>query len=595
MGPPSSEIRNALSQAFEHHRAGRWDQAIAGYRQVIELAPGSAELHNNLGMALRQRGRLDEAISEYEAAIRIKPDLAEAFNNLGIAFKDKGELDQAIGAYRQAVAIKSDIPGVWHNLGFALVHKKDLDAAIEAFSRAVALDPQLIDSQNNLGGALLEKKQFDKAVEALRRAVALNPKFLSAQSNLGKALLGQGNFDEAVACQRRALELAPQSADAQCDLAFALSEQGNGPEAADLCRQVIAQLSNHHRAYNALGTTMGKMHQHDQAIAAYRRAIEVWPDYADAHWNLASELLITGDYAQGWEEHEWWRQVPSIAPTQSFTEPEWDGGDLNGKTILLHIEQGFGDSIQFIRYLPLVAQRGGRVIVQCQSSLHRLFSKLPDADKLIVRGQPIPAFDVQCLIMSLPRIFGTRLDSIPGPVPYLRPDDALQQAWRDRLGLAEGLRVGLLWGGRSRPDPRRSAKLEELAPLADVKGVNYLSLQVGSPRNQLKEPPPGLIVRDMMDQAVDFAETAALIANLDLVISIDSAMAHLAGAMGKPVWVMLPYVASWRWLLDRGDSPWYPTARLFRQTSPGDWPGVAARVAQALQEWRPATALGPGV
>jgi tetratricopeptide (TPR) repeat protein len=593
MSQAGSEIQSALSQAIAHHRAGRLDQAIAAYQQALALAPDEADIHNNLAMAMRQRGRLTEAITEYQTAIKLNPDMAEVHNNLGIALKDVGQIDAAIAAYRRALALKNDMAGAWHNLGFALAHKKEFDQAIEAFEHAIAIDPKMVDAHNNLGGALIEKKRFDQAIASLRRALDLNPNFLLAHTNLGKALLSLGNYDHAVACYRRALELASRSPLAQptalmnlrCDLAHALVEQGNTTEAVELCRQIIAAQPNFPRAHAVLGGALARMHRHSDAIAAYRRAIALRPNDADVHWTLANELLLFGDYAQGWSEYEWESKTSSSTRWRAFAEPLWDGSELHGKTILLDVDQGFGDTIQFIRYLPLVAQRGGRVLVQCQPALHRLFSNLPEADQVIAGGQPLPSFDVHCPLPSLPRIFKTELDSIPASVPYLWPDAALVQSWRQRLGNTSAKRVGIVWGGRLRPDPRRSARLQDLALLAEIPGIELFSLQAGSARAQTASPPPGFHLIDLMDDVHDFADTAALIANLDLVISIDTAVAHLAGALGRPIWIMLPYVPSWRWLLDRTDSPWYPTMRLFRQAFPGDWSGVVQKVSAALREF----------
>jgi tetratricopeptide (TPR) repeat protein len=584
MSEAESAIQNAWSEAIGHHRAGRLDEAIAAYRRMLGLAPDSAEAHNNLAMALRQSGRLEEAVREHQAAIAIRPAVAELHNNLGLTLKDGGQIDAAIAAYRQAVALKGDMAETWLNLGLAWVQKREFGQAIGAFGRAVAISPAMIDAQNNLGGALLELRRFDEAVPVLRRALGQDPNYVPALVNMGKAQLERGEYKEAIASYRRALALAPQLAEVPGDLAVALAEDGQVAEAEGLCREVIGRQPNSSRAHKNLGIVLGKARRHDEAIAAYRRAIELQADYAFAHWSLANELLTFGDYEHGWVEYEWRRRVLSLAPLRSYAGPHWDGGELGGKKIFLHAGHGLGDSIQFVRYLPMVARRGGRIILQCQPALRRLFSRL--SDRVASEGEEVGEYDVQCWLMSMPRIFGTRVETIPAEVPYLHADADLRRTWGERLAGMDGVRVGLVWGGKRRPDPRRSAKLRELTALGDVKGVNFVSLQVGSQREELADAPREMVIADFMDQVQDFADTAALVANLDLVITIDTAMAHLAGAMGKTVWVMLPYQGAWLWLLDRDDSPWYPTMRLFRQSSPGDWAGVAERVARALGEFR---------
>jgi tetratricopeptide (TPR) repeat protein len=583
----NAEIEQAVRAAMAHHRAGRLDEAIAAYQHVIDIAPSSAEIHNNLGMALRQRGRFDDAIAQYQLAVQIKPDLAEAFNNMGIALKDKGQFEQAIAAYRQAVALKSDVAGAWHNLGFALTQTKRFDEALEACARAVALDPRLVEAHNNMGIALQGQGRLDEAVAAFGRAIALRDNFVRAHRNLGKALLDLERADEAVAAYERANQLAPQSADVLCDLASALVAADRGSDAVDACRRALAIEPLLPRAHFNLGAALGAMKRYQESLDAYRRAIELQPDYAGAHWNLALALLGLGDYRVGWAEYEWERQVPALPRVKSFDKPQWDGTDLCGRTILLHASQGYGDSIQFIRYVPLVSQRGGRVIVECAKGLRRLFSGLEgvgaETNQIIVEGDPRPDFDVQCQLMGLPHAFGTLVESIPAQVPYLRPDAALARTWAAKMTGINGMRVGLVWATQTKPDRKRSATLQQLSALWEVAGVSFVPLQ----RSSVREDGTGLVALDLIEQVTDFAETAAVIANLDLVISIDTAVVHVAGAMGKPVWVMVPYLPDWRWLLDREDSPWYPTARLFRQTSPGDWPGVARNVARALLDFRP--------
>jgi hypothetical protein len=308
------------------------------------------------------------------------------------------------------------------------------------------------------------------------------------------------------------------------------------------------------------------------------------PDNAEAHWHLAGALLRRCDFDEGWREFEWRWRLRHSAPRRSFTQPEWDGGDLQGRTILLYCEQGFGDVIQFIRYVPLVAKLGAPVIVPAPSQLARLLQSVPGAR--IVTNDPLPPFDLQLPLLSLPRVFNTGLQTIPAAIPYLHPDPLLVDQWKLKTSCpGNGMKVGLAWAGRAtHPNDRnRSISLQRLSPLTEINGPVFFSLHKGEPAAQATNPPAGMKLIDLMADVHDFADTAALIANLDLVITVDTAVAHLAGAMGKAVWVLLPFPSDWRWLLNRDDSPWYPTMRLFRQAQPGDWAAPILQIATALR------------
>ena len=321
----------------------------------------------------------------------------------------------------------------------------------------------------------------------------------------------------------------------------------------------------------------------DQAIDALNHAIEINPQSAPAHYNLALSLLQQGDYRRGLAEYEY--RAYAVASRQKFSTPPWDGRDIAGKTILLHAEGGFGDVIQFVRFVPMVKARGGTPILMVQSELVRLFAAIDGTGAVIPKGQNPPPFQVHCPLLSLAGIFRTTLANIPNIVPYLRPDPALFKAWRQKLGPGDGqMRVGLAWAGNPqlKGDRTRSLNLQQLAPFAAAHGVKFFSLQKGLAGEQAKNPPPGLELVDLGPELNDFADTAAALSLMDLIITTDTSVAHLAGALGKPVWVMLQFVADWRWLRNRADSPWYPTMRIFRQKTPGDWGTVIGEVFKAL-------------
>jgi tetratricopeptide (TPR) repeat protein len=545
-----------VDQAFQigilHHRAGQLAQARAFYQQVLAKQPGHADALHLLGVIAHQAGQNDVAVDLIVKAIAIKPDYPQAHCNLGNVLRDMGRLDESITACRRAIDQKPDLAEAHCNLGNAQQDKGQLAEAVAAYRHAIALKPNYPEAHSNLGASLRENHQLDEAIGACRAAIACRPTFAEAHSNLGIALHENQQLDEAIAAYRRSIDLAPGLAEAHYNLGTALRDKG----------------------------------LLDEGIAAYRHAISLRPIYPEAHYRLAGVLLLKADFPRGWKEYEWrWPCRDFPKPCWTFDRPRWDGADLANRTILVHAEQGFGDTIQFIRYVPLLAALGATVIFGCDPALRRLLERTAGIAQWLDWGQPLPAYDCHCPLMSLPLVFETTLQNILHDVPYIRAETEAVDRWRQALaGDGPGLKVGLVWAGRPthQNDRNRSLPLSALAPLAMAKGVRFYSLQKGEASRQASNPPAGMELIDRTDQLHDFADTAALIANLDLIISVDTAVAHLAGAMGKPVWALLPFVPDWRWLLDREDSPWYPTLRLFRQPDRGDWAGVVSKVAQAL-------------
>jgi len=565
---------------------GQLEQAVVAFRQALALKPNFPEAHFNLGNALKDQGHLDQAIAAYRRVLVLKPNYPGTHSNLGAALLAAGQVDQAIAACRQAIILNPKDPGAYGNLGNALRSKGNLDEAIDACRQAIALNPNFPDAYNNLGVALKKHGQLDEAIAAFRQAIVLKPKYAEAHSNLGNALQDKGLWDEAISAYRQAMALKPSYAEAHNNLGTALQVSGYLDEAIAAYRQAMTVRANYAEAHSNLGSALQAKGHLDKAITAFCQAITLKPDYAEAHHNLSLALLVQGDFRQGWEEYEWrWHVAGLRSVRRDFTQPQWDGSPLKGHTILLHSEQGFGDTIQFIRYLPLVAQRGGRVIVECPPELHRLLKAMNANIPFVPRGQSLPNFDVHSPLLSLPKVMGTTLASIPGNVPYLHADAADVALWRNRLAeQSDCKKVGLVWAGsrQHKNDGNRSLKLASLGALSQVPGMCFFSLQKGEASSQATTPPQGMTLIDVSQQLNDFADTAALIANLDLIIAVDTAVAHLAGAMGKPVWTLLPFMPDWRWLLERQDSPWYPTMRLFRQPSIGDWDSVIKQVIAVL-------------
>jgi Flp pilus assembly protein TadD len=418
-----------------------------------------------------------------------------------------------------------------------------------------------------------------------RQILAHLPDHPEALHGLGLVAGRAGDADSAIGLIRRAISNNPLSPAYHYNLGVALNEKGRLEEAIESYRKTIQLKPDYTEAHNNLGVALRETGQFEEAIGEYRRAITIQPDFADAHWNLAQSLLLTGDFAQGWQEYEWRWKVPSLTPRRAFSQPQWNGQALGGRTILLHAEQGFGDTIQFVRYAQCVAERGGRVILESPPELARLLAGCAGVGKVIARGEPLPAFEAHSSLASLPFIFSTDLKTIPADVPYLLADGDLHQRWNKRLGNSPGRRkVGLVWSGRPnyKDHRKRAVDLSQLAPLAKIPDLDFYSLQIGDPAKQPR--PAGMKLTDFPRELTDFAQTAAVIANLDLIVTVDTAVAHLAGAMGRPTWVLLPSIADWRWMRERSDSPWYPTMRLIRQKARGDWEGAVQVLAAQLAE-----------
>jgi tetratricopeptide (TPR) repeat protein len=561
-----SSIPQALEQAVGYHRSGDLARAEQLYRQVLAIDPAHVDALHLLGLVAHQGGRSDLAVDSIRRAVRLRPDFAEAHNSLGIALKKQDRLDEAIASYREAIRLRPDFADAHRNLGISLKDRGELDEAIACYREALRLRPDYAEALVGLGNALKERGDLDEAIDSHRAALRLKPGNAEAHNGLGVALKERGDLDEAVACYREAVRLKPGSAE----------------------------------MHNNLGSALQELGRREEAIACFEEAVRLKPDHADAHVNLGIMRLLLGDFARGWPEYEWRRRSREYAPPP-LPQPAWDGSDLQGRTILLRAEQGLGDTLQFIRYAPLVQARGGRVLVGCPAALLPLLSRCHGIDRLHPPGSALPPFDVEALLLSLPGIFGTTAQDVPARIPYIFPDDALVRRWRRELAGLPGFKIGIVWQGNPnyRGDRARSIPLERFEPLARLDGVRLISLQKGPGTEQIAAAvAAGWRLTDLggagrLDESSGaFMDTAAVMTTLDLVITPDMALAHLAGALGVPVWVALSFAHDWRWMLGRDDSPWYPSARLFRQDRRGDWEGVFEQIAEAVaqQVARPAAA-----
>ena len=619
MPPPIAEI---LATGLHYHRAGALARAEELYRQAVQADPAHAEAwlllgqacqgqgrpaeaaehhsralglrpdlapaHNGLGIALARLGDRAGAEASFRRAVELRPAYAQAVNNLGNVLKELGRREEARSCYERAVALEPGFAPAHANLGWLLL---DLDRPAEAepsFRQALRLRPDSADFHDGLAGALLRQRRWEEAAAAAREALRLQPDLADAHGLLGTALGETGNPHEALTHLREAVRLAPASGQARNALGMALLLRGDMEEALAHCREAVRLQPGSADVHAGLGLVFADLGRHDEALACYARALELAPDHPEAHRNRALVWLLQGDFARGWPEYEWRWRCKELPP-RPFPQPRWDGGPLGGKTILLHAEQGLGDTLQFIRYAPLVQARGATVVVACQRPLVPLLRACPGIDRLAAQGDPLPPFDVHAPLLSLPLIFGTDLKSIPADGPYLLPDLALVERWRARLAALPGFRVGVAWKGsdKHKRDDVRSIPLEAFEPLARVEGVRLVSLQKGRGAEQLPALAGRFAVAELpgLDEAAGaFVDTAAVLRCLDLVVCCDTALGHLAGALGAPCWLALMFVPDWRWLMGRDDSPWYPRHRLFRQERPGDWAGVFRRIADALRE-----------
>jgi tetratricopeptide (TPR) repeat protein len=628
----------ALGQALK--AAGRSGEAERAYGEAIRLDGMNALARMGLGELKIATGRPEEAAKEFELALKRQPTLVAAHLGLGNALAALGRDEQALERYEQAIALRRRLPEGEFAAGFALARLGRLKEAEARYRRALVLRPDFAAAWLNLGSLLREQGREVFAEAALLRAVELRPDLVTGWLNLAILERERGRPVEAEAHLRKAFALNPEQVEtlvawcqfraAERDLAGAwgwlrwalarepdhaeavnmqgilLHNEGRFAEAVEVFERAEG-LGNRGAASNR-GNSLLDMGRMGEALQAHRTAVEHDPSHPGAQYNLALTELRLGEWQQGWPAYEArWRFREVHRSPRVFSQPRWQGEPLAGRRVLLHVEQGLGDTIQFCRYATLVAARGGGVVLQVQAPVERLMASLAavraGAVEIALPGaRHGPQFDLECPLLSLPAVFGTTVETVPWPGAYLGGDPRL--AFEKRLGTPHlradppsnpdsaqpSLRVGLAWAGnpRYKADRQRSMEAKALLPLLRTPGINWISLQKGEAAEQLSGLAGSVFVWDGSSADKDLAETAAMLATLDLVVTTDTCIAHLAGAMAKPVWILLPHLSDWRWMQQMETTPWYPTARLFRQRSPGDWAGVLERVTGELSELREA-------
>ena len=501
-----------------------------------------------------EAGRLNPSAHLCLTLLQNHPHNAHALHLLGAIAYKKGFYRQAIDLIREAINNNQNMPQFHNTFGAGLRAIGQLQEAVAAYEQALSLNPHYCSAHYNMGNALMSLGQFPAAIEQYRHAISLDPICVEAYNSMAIALQYQGEFDVAMETCKQALLLEPENAE----------------------------------VYNTIASIFMKKGRCAEAIDNYRRALQFKPDYAEAHCNLGMTYLLSGRFKEGWAEYQWRLNTPKAPYAHRHPVPRWDGSPFEGKRLVVHFEQGFGDNIQFIRYLPMVKRRGGTVICEMLKPLAGLLRQFPGIDELInapLGNRPSVKSDLHVPLLELPRIFGTTLQTLPCDVPYLYADPTKSEYWRQRLSQAI-FKVGIVWAGEPthKEDNSRSCHLRHFRRLSKIPGVQWIGLQKGAAAEQVEDLTGKIAITNLEGELNDFTDTAAVIDNLDLVISVDTAVLHLAGAMGKPAWAMLYSAPDWRWMLDRKDSPWYPTIRLFRQRSYGDWDSVCEPMAEELEK-----------
>jgi Flp pilus assembly protein TadD/ADP-heptose:LPS heptosyltransferase len=481
---------------------------------------------------------------------------AEAYHDMAILLLSQGRYAAVVEKCRQAISLKADYAEAYNTMAFSLERQQRYAEAIENYERAVRLKPDYAEAYNHLGVILSGQGRSAEAIESYRRALQADPEYAEVYSNLGIVLKDREQFAEAIRNFEQAIRLDPDFAEAHYNLANSLRDEGR---CAD-------------------------------AITGYKRAIQLKPDYAEAHWNLSLALLLNGNFIEGWEGYKWRRNADLKMFKDrhcSGNKPRWDGSSFEGKRLFVYCEQGMGDTIQFVRYLPMIKARGGTVVFETPRPLMGLLQRFPGVDELVEyrpNKKAFVDFDVYVSLLDMPSLFGTTLETIPAEVPYIRADPTEAESWRTMLA-GPDFKVGIVWAGSSihGNDRYRSCRLKSFAPLAKINGVRLYGLQKGDAAARMDELAGTVPVVNISKRFDDFTDTAAAIESLDLVISVDTSVLHLAGAMGKPSWALLPYAPEWRWMLNRPDSPWYPTMKLFRQETWNGWESVFRRAAEELR------------
>jgi tetratricopeptide (TPR) repeat protein len=581
------EDENKTNTAVKLFHLGMLDEAEASCRETLARQRGNANAWNLLGLILHRKDCREQSIRALEMAIEVAPRSPEALNNLGNVYKESGDHARAIRCYRKAIDIAPGHAMANANIAGCLLETGELDKAEAHARNAVSTDGSLLEGISALAAVYERRKDFDKAIGVLKDAEAMfvaNPDW---HVRLGCAYVMSRSHELAERAFRQALRLRPDFVEAMSNLGQVLFQLGRLEEAEAVLTQALEIRPGMKEGYVNLANVLIAKCNHHGALRCIDALLALDPECASGHFLRGLALLVEGNLIDGWKEYDWrWKTQEYRLRTTNSSIPEWRGEALAGRTLLVHVEQGIGDTLQFVRYIPMIEKDGGHVILEVQPPLERLLTGIPNMDSLLIKGAPWPNVELRVPLLNIPGVFQTTLETIPAAVPYLYADPNIVPSWQAKaFSLGSGFKVGLVWAGNPdhANDHNRSMLLSELAPLADVAGVTWISLQKGPAADQIGNGSPFPALIDWTADLNDYADSAALIEQLNLVISVDTSVVHLAGGMNRPVWAMIPYAPDWRWLLDRSDSPWYPSMRLFRQRERGNWDQVVTEVAQALK------------
>jgi len=622
MHRPQLNIDHLLHNAVECYNRGQLLQAKKICGNILAILPDSPDTFNLLGLIAYEQRDLDTAIALITRAVRIAPDRPIYYRNLGNAYKDKGLHPQAMACFRRVVKLDPDNPEAYFKLGAIENESGNEETAVDWYNRALDLNPSMAEAWYNLGLIMVSRQNITEAIRCFQKAIQIYPDFMEAIYQLGKIYKQQrkihpakanfhrvlelkpdmpdalfnlalvhadsGECDTAVQYYQRVLKIAPDSAETLYNLANLIAKDDRFDDAIRLLKKALRIRPDHADSYNNLGLNLKALGKLDEAIRQYRKAIEINPALAHIHLNLALALLLAGKFSEGWREYDWRFEVDCYKSDYRYRDRKiWDGKPFKDKRLLIHEDQGLGDTLQFIRYLPLVKELGGTVIFEARREIITLIDEFPGIDTLVEcppEGASNVKFDYYIPLLSIPGRLGTKPGSIPANIPYLFGEAEKCAFWKEKMKRPV-MKIGLIWAGNKSHvnDRSRSCSLDRFNWLQNIPNISVFSLQKAvSAQEEIELNKLG--AGNLGPQFKDFSDTAAAIENLDLVIAVDTAVAHLAGAMGKPTWILLHFDPDWRWLLERTDSPWYPTVRLFRQRKPGDWDGVMSTVCRALKE-----------
>jgi tetratricopeptide (TPR) repeat protein len=587
--PGDAQTLLQLGQMLE--LAGRRAEALETYDRLVAVAPHLIDAHLRRGLLLLDQGRHKDSIAAYDAALAIDPDHVDALLRRGVGQQALSLWNEALADYNKVIALQPHCTDALNNAGIVLAARGDSEAAVASYDKALAIRPDFPEAFNNRGVALKALGRNEEAAASFSAATKLRPDYFAALRNQAETLVVLKQPAEALACYDRALQLEPADPLLHNNRGAMLRELCRYQEALLATERALALQPNYPDAFNNGGVALGAIGRHAEALQSFRAALALKPDNINAHWNLSLCLLRLGEFDEGWREHEWrWKKPDFLQHIYNFPQPRWLGHeDIKGRTILLSAEQGLGDAIQFVRYVRLIEERGAKVRLFVPEPLVELFAASFPGVNVFSKAAEFPPFDFHCPLLSLPLAFATRVETIPANVPYLKTPVSRAAAWEAQWSATEPKQIGLVWAGNASHsnDANRSILLPSLAPLLSNDNCRFFSLQKGLSQDD-RACLDGYPQVSILDKALkDFADTAAVISRLDLVITVDTAVAHLAGALGKPVWILLPFVSDWRWLPGRTDSPWYPTARLYWQSRTGDWSRAIEQVASDLQSFLP--------